>query len=177
MLLNNRKRAFLGVLLALTVLLIILSGVFEFNTLFLLAAASFGVGIAIRESGLSIGVVFYLGAVALGFFLAPNKLYCITFAAMGMYLLIREFAFEKLAHVTWKNRTLLFYILKYVSFNLMYLPVIFLMPKVIYSGEINSQIYLLLVFAGQLVLFLYDWAYDSFQVAIWDKIRNKLNLK
>ena len=40
MLLNAKKLAFLGLLLAITVLLIILSGVLEFNTIFLLAGAS-----------------------------------------------------------------------------------------------------------------------------------------
>jgi uncharacterized membrane protein len=60
MLLNAKKLAFLGLLLAVTVVLIILSGVFEFNTLFLLAAASFGVGIAIRKVISELGQDFIL---------------------------------------------------------------------------------------------------------------------
>ena len=56
MFLSTRKLTFLGLLLAVTVLLIVLSGILEFNTLFLLAAASFGVGIAVREAGVPMGV-------------------------------------------------------------------------------------------------------------------------
>ena len=56
---NAKKMAFSGLLLALTVILIVLSGVFDFNTLFLLAIASFFVGVIIREYGMKYGVAFY----------------------------------------------------------------------------------------------------------------------
>ena len=80
---NSKKIAMGGALMALAVLCIALSGVLEFNTLFLLAAASFLVGVMIREGGLAAVLAFYVGAVALGFLLAPHKLYCVTFAAMA----------------------------------------------------------------------------------------------
>ena len=38
---SGKKMAFSGLMLALTVVLMVLSGVFQFNTLFLLGAASF----------------------------------------------------------------------------------------------------------------------------------------
>ena len=52
---SGKKMAFSGLLLALTIVLMVLSGVFQFNTLFLLGAASFFVGIMIREFGLKLG--------------------------------------------------------------------------------------------------------------------------
>ena len=61
-----------GLLLALTEILIILSGILEFNTLFLLGAASFSIGIIIREYGLKIGAAFYAAAVLLGFMAQIN---------------------------------------------------------------------------------------------------------
>ncbi len=47
--------------------LYVLGSVFETNTLFLLAAASYFVGIVIREFGLRTGAAFYLASVLLDF--------------------------------------------------------------------------------------------------------------
>ena len=51
-----KQIAFGGLLLAVTVVCMALGSVIETNTLFLLAAAAFGVGIVIREFGLRTGV-------------------------------------------------------------------------------------------------------------------------
>lgn len=183
MLLNTKKLAFLGLLLAVTVVLIILSGVFEFNTLFLLAAASFGVGIAIRESSIRIGAGFYLAAILVSMMLAPNKLYIITFSAMGLYILIIENAFDQLTHLKWKllgsvsNRSRVYWVLKYFVFNLMFLPMLFFLPKLIYPGELKVRVLALLILGGQVALFLFDTAYRYFQGTVWGKVRNKLQLK
>lgn len=175
MYLNAKKLAFLGLLLSVDVILLILSGIIEFNTLFLLAAASFCVGISIREGGKSMGFGFYLASILLGLILAPNKLYCITYAAMGLYIVVIEYTFDKLTHVK-GNRIRIFWILKYLVFNVMYLPMLFLMPKLFYTGTINLSIILFLLAAGQLVLFLYDKAYEYFQRYIWGKIRIHVKL-
>ena len=175
MLLNAKKMAFLGLLLAVTVLLIVLSGVFEFNTLFLLGAASFGVGIAIRESSIRYGFGFYLAAILLGLILAPNKFYCITFAVMGMYLIIIEYAFDRLTGMKQKiNRQKLYWLIKYAAFNIMYLPLLFFLPGLIYQGEISGIILMVMLLAGQAVLLVYDMAYRYFQSFLWGRIRKKL---
>ena len=75
--LNTKKIAFAGVML-------------ETNTLFLLAAASFFVGIVIQEFGLKSGAGFLLAGILLGIFLSPNKLYVVSYAFMGFYILIIE---------------------------------------------------------------------------------------
>ena len=46
---NTRKMAVSGLLMAFAVVLIILSGILDFNTLFFLAAAAFLIGVIIRE--------------------------------------------------------------------------------------------------------------------------------
>ena len=81
-----KTMAFSGLLLALTVIFMVLGSVIETSTLFLLAAASFFVGIIIREFGLRIEAAFYAAGVILGFITAPNKFYVFTFAAMGLYI-------------------------------------------------------------------------------------------
>ena len=81
-----KTMAFGGLLLALTVVCMALGSVIETSTLFLLAAASFFVGIVVREFGLKVGAAFYIAAVLLGLITAPNKFYVLTFAAMGLYI-------------------------------------------------------------------------------------------
>ena len=49
---NAKRMAISGMLLALTVICMMLSSILESNTLFLLAAASYFVGIIIREMGM-----------------------------------------------------------------------------------------------------------------------------
>lgn len=175
MFLKAKKVAFLGLLLAITVLLVVFSGIIEFNTLFLLIAASFLVGIAIREAGISLGTGFYIGSILLSLTLAPNKVYCFTFAALAFYILSREFIFEKLAHSKGKgNKIILFWILKYVVFNCIYLSILFLFPKIIYGGEISHRILVFFIIGGQIGVFLFDEAYNYFQKYIWEKFRGKL---
>lgn len=178
MLLSAKKMAFLGLLLAVDVILVVLGSVVEFNTLFLLGAASFCVGIAIREAGLRFGFGFYLASLLLVLILSPNKFYCITYAAMGLYLVIDEYTFDRLVNVRRrKNNKKLLWVIKYIAFNAMYLPIILFLPSLIYSGKINFIVTGMLIALGQIVLFVYDRAYDYFQRYIWGRIRIKLNFK
>ena len=85
--LNTKKIAFAGVMLALTEVGIALGSVIETNTLFLLAAASFFVGIVIQEFGLKSGAGFLLAGILLAILLSPNKLYVVSYAFMGFYIL------------------------------------------------------------------------------------------
>jgi hypothetical protein len=178
MFLNAKKLAFLGLLLSFDVVLIILSGILEFNTLFILAAASFCVGIAIREIGIGTGFSFYLASILLSLILAPNKFHCITYAAMGLYLVIFEYSFHKLVNVrSGSNRVKMLWVVKYIAFNAMYIPILFLLPKLIYEGALNVGIYAVLFFGGQVALYVYDRAYIYFQRYIWGSFRKNLKLQ
>jgi hypothetical protein len=175
---SAKKISFLGLLLALTVVLVILGSVIEVNTLFLIAGASFCVGIAVRESGLKMGLGFYIASVLLNFFIAPNKFHCITFAALGLYIFLIEFVFHRLTYATRiKNRKRLFWIIKYIIFNIMYIPALLFAPKLVYSGQIEGTIVVGIFFAGQIILFIYDKVYSYFQRYIWGKLRIKLNIQ
>lgn len=175
--LDTKKLSFLGLLLAFTELLIILSGVLEFNTLFLLAAAAFCVGIAFRESNLRFAFGFFLASIILGYLLAPNKLYCITYGAMALYLLIAEYSYDKLLSIKdARVRIRLLWLIKYLAFNLMYIPAVLFMPALIYEGNINKGLLAAFLLAGQPVLFIYDVAYRYFQRFVWGKMRKNFRL-
>ena len=123
--LKAKRAAFGGLLLAMTVIFMFLGSVIETNTLFLLAAASFFVGVVFREFGQMTGLAFYLSAVLLGFLLAPNKLYVITFAGMGFYIWGREFIWKILERSAGVKRKMQWYRLaKVILFNGLYLPLI-----------------------------------------------------
>ncbi|MDF2539720.1 MAG: hypothetical protein K0S76_2741 [Herbinix sp.] len=174
MLLKAKKIAFLGLLLACAVLLTIISGILEFNTLFLLAGASFCVGIAIREEGLSLGIGFFIASTILSLFLAPNKLYSLTFSAMGLYLVVTEIASVKpILHLRHRSRTSFLWMVKLIVFNVIYIPMLFLAPGLIYQGELalNSALFIVFLIGGQIALFIYDRAYNYFILSVWRKLR------
>ena len=170
-----KTMAFGGLLLALTVVCMALGSIIETSTLFLLAAASFFVGIVVREFGLKAGAAFYIAAVLLGFITAPNKFYVLTFAAMGFYIWGIEAAFRYLEkHPEVRNRHMVFWILKYVIFNIVYLLIVFVFRDLLFSRSISGPVMAAAVIGGQAALFIYDRAYDYAQVHIWNKMRGRI---
>lgn len=166
-----------GVLLALSVLCMLLGSVLETNTLFLLAAAAFFVGIIYREFGKHWAAAFWLAGVLLGAVLSPEKFYVLTYGCMGLYLLLIEWCWEFLGPKTISERKKrnVFIGMKYLIFNLMFLPVLFLFQKLLFTKTLTGVMLLGIVLAGQAGLFLYDRAYEYVQRCLWGKIRKYIN--
>ena len=162
-----RTLAFGGLLLALSVVFMALGSIIETSTLFLLAAASFFVGIVVREFGLRAGAAFYIAAVLLGFITAPNKFYVLTFAAMGFYIWGIEAAWRWLErHPQYRNRRVIFWIFKYVIFNIVYIPIVILFRDLLFARAVSD--------GGQVGLFIYDKAYEYAQAHMWGKMRGRI---
>lgn len=169
-----KKMAFGGLLLALTIVCMALGSVIETNTLFLLAAASYFVGIIIREMGMRMGLAFYLASVLLGVLLAPNKLYVISFAAMSFYILAIEFVWNLLVRAQVKiNRRVLFWGMKYLIFNLLYLPMLLFFQQILFGRSLPPLWLAGAIAAGQVGLWIYDRAYEYVQQHIWRKFRGR----
>ncbi len=163
--------------MALAVLCIVLSGILEFNTLFLLAAASFLTGINVREGGPAAGGAFYVGTVALGFLLAPNKLYCVTFAAMGFYILLDEGLFLAAGRAH-RGKKAILWTGKFLLFNVLYLPALFFFPRLLFPEGIQGVWLWGAAAAGQILFLIYDRAYEYFLTVLWERFRTTvLNLK
>ena len=161
-----RMTAFSGLLLALSVVCMALGSVIETNTLFLLAAASYFVGIIIREFGMKAGV---------GFLVTPNKFYVISFAAMGFYILAAEGSWRFLGKSSEKmQKSWIFWVMKYVVFNLMYIPMVLIFQELLFMKELSGGLLLAVLAAGQVGVWIYDRAYEYVQVHIWNKFRGKL---
>ena len=177
--LGTKHLSLLGLLLAFSVVLIVLSGVIETSTLFLLAAASFFVGIAFRETNRPLGVAFYLASVFSSFILAPNKMYCITYAAISLYIVFIEVLRGKLQtdvkSDSVKNTSRIGYIgrfgLKFALFNLIFIPILIFAPTLIITTKLNLLSTILFFIGGQIVFIIYDKAYEYFMVHYWGKFR------
>lgn len=170
-----KKMAFGGMLLALTVICMLLGSMIETSTLFLLAAASFFVGIVLREFGEKTGAAFYLAGVLLGLIVAPNKFYVASYAAMGLYILVIELAWPRFGKVSESvNRKKLFWILKYVVFNVMYIPAVVFFQELLFARELPTWMFVVVLVIGQIGLFIYDRAYEYVQREIWSKIRGRM---
>ncbi len=152
-----------------------LGSVIETNTLFLLAAAAFFVGIVICEFGLRTGAAFYLAAILLGFLVTPNKFYVITFAAMGFYILGIEAVWIFLAkRPQMGHRMGIYWLVKYVIFNLVYLPCLFGFRSMLFQKAVSDQLLLAAVMVGQIAILVYDKAYQYVQGTLWEKWRKRI---
>ena len=63
---------------------------------------------------------------------------------------------------------------KLIIVNVMYLPALFLFPKLLFAGKISGMLLLIFVIGGQVALFLFDQAYDYFLIRLWEQVRDKL---
>ena len=170
-----RTLAFGGLLLALTVVFMALGSIIETSTLFLLAAASYFVGIVVREFGLRAGAAFYIAAVLLGFITAPNKFYVLTFAAMGFYIWGIEAVWRWLEKRSqYRNRRMVFWISKYVIFNIVYIPIVIAFREMLFARAVSDTMMIIVVLGGQIALFIYDRAYDYVQAHLWGKLRGRM---
>lgn len=169
-----KQVAFLGLLVAFAIILIVFASVIETNTLFLLAAGAFLVGIAIREYGIMMGTGFFLACVILGFFLSPNKLYVLTYAGLSFYILGREAIYLFL----WKKKNnvnqVVYFFCRFLLFNIIYIPTILLFPQLLYAGTIKTSWIVGALLVGQLAWLVYDKAYEYFQSTVWGRFRKRI---
>ena len=172
---NARKMAFAGLLTAFVAILLVLSSVIESNSLFLIAAASFCVGIAIREWQVRLGTAFLVSSTLISLLVAPNKFYCITYAAMGIYLVLSEILWDKIAEKQdVKNKERVLWIGRYLIFNCIYIPSIVFFQELLFVKKVSGVLLLGAIVIGQLILFVYEKSYGYFQIAIWGKLRTKI---
>jgi len=170
-----KRVATAGLLVALSVVFLILSSIIESSSLFFIVAAAFCVGIAIREWGRLWGLGFLIASEALGFLLAPNKIYCITFAAVSIYILLYECLWRWLADSeNVRNRNVWLWVGRYLIFNLLYVPTLLLAPGLLFVGKVNGIFIFVMLLLGQVALPVFDLAYRYFQSHIWGKMRVKL---
>ena len=164
---TSKEMAMLGTLAGLCVLFICLGSILESNTLFLLGAAPLCFGAALKDYGFRLGGGFLAATMALSLLLSGNKLYCLTYLGMCVYLMIRMFVFKGRMQRGIKEA------LCYAAFNIMYIPVIILAPKLVFHGTFNSLLFLFFIVGGQIVLFIYNYVLNWFLYTGWIQFKKR----
>lgn len=159
--LESRKITFLGLLTACSVLLILLASLIGVSTFFFLAAAAYCIGIASEETGVMQGMSVYVATLLLSFILSPNKLYCFTYGALGLYLVILELSWHTLARrqMSVHTRNLWIFAIKFICFEGMFLPILIWFPNLIYTGTLRPIVYFLVWMVGHLLWYCFDRVY------------------
>lgn len=171
---SGKGVAYAGIMAALSVICIVLSGVMEANSLFLLAAASFLVGSVQRVLGVKWSAAFGVGCFGLGVILAPQKLYCFTYLAFSVYVIVAEYfrgrdgRAEKRSHMkVWIVKGLVYHILLLVTLLLVWklasFESFFSVPwvRTIYRFPVAFWIVMAVVAEG--IWLVFDKAYLFFQ--------------
>lgn len=170
---RTKQLAFLGILLAVSSLLLLLTTVVPFNTLFILALSSFLLGVAIKETDIRMGIAYLVAALVLAFVLMPDKLLCITYGAFLGYIYLVE-CMKKRRKPLFKGSL---YLVKFLIFNLcIMLPALIWFPNLILQKNIiwNPVVYGSVLVGGQVVLYLFDLAYERFIEYYWQEFRNRI---
>lgn len=170
-----KRMAISGMLLAFTIICMFLGGVIETNTLFLLAAASYFVGIIQNEFGMRYGWAFWTAAICLGLILVPNKFYVLSYSAMALYILLIESAWKGLGRFPrFREHKNIFWGIKYLIFNAMYIPLVLGFQELLFAQRLSGWMLVVVLAAGQVGLLLFDQAYEHVQANIWRKIRGRV---
>ena len=170
---NVKKLVYAGLCLAVSMVLILLEGVFGMSTLFLLSLSGFFVGIVIRVSGLKMGTAYIAASLALAFFIAPDKIKIITYAIIEIYIFVREAIWEFIAKREIKDvkKTMLIYFFsKLVVFNVLTVAMVLLFPQ-LFLTEVSAKWLLIVIAAIQPAWYIGDKTYEAFQLGIWNRIK------
>ena len=64
--------------------------------------------------------------------------------------------------------------MKYVVFNLIYIPSVLFFQELLFARKLSTGGLLGVLAAGQVGLFIYDRAYEFVQRELWNKFRGRL---
>lgn len=159
--------AFLGILLAIAVILVYAGTIMETSTLFFISAASCCMGISIVQYGKRLGAGFLIACTLLTLILLPNKMYCLTLATMNLYIFLAECLMDKFPKT--------FRFIKYIIFNAVFIPVLLLIPEFLYAGKISPAAFIWLFAGAQVVFTIYDYAYRRIIYGFWPEFWKKIN--
>ena len=165
---QSRTVALLGLLLAINQIFIVLAAVLDISSLTMLAIAAMMIGIAILETSLASGAAFFTASCLLGLILCPIKLYILSYAVMGLYVLLKELLERKLRHRMSKWLLLL---VKLACFNAYFVPLLLLVPGILLEAGEGKQMLIVVWALTQAAVVLCDYLYDRILVLYQSRIR------
>ena len=130
---ENRTKmvATLGVMAAISAILLVLGTLISINTVFFTALAAFLVGIAVVKYGFGAGAMLFLGSAVLDLLLNPDKFHVLLYLAMGGFILLGEGSYKLLEKriPNPKKRNGIHLICRIVVFFIGYIPLVIWMPR------------------------------------------------
>lgn len=149
---NSKKIALLGMLLAVNLIALYAASFIESNTLIFNLIGAVTIAIAVVETDLKKGMVFYVASFLLGFILIPNKVNIVTYLALfGPYALFKE-PIE--AYFYKRPNKALELIIKLITMDILALIAYILMRNFI---TIPLNIWLILL--SQVLFIVYDYVF------------------
>lgn len=167
---NTKKIALNGILGALTLICLFLAAILPTNRLAFYALSSFFISIAIIESGIKAGWLFYAATALLALIILPEKLGLVPYVIFFGFYGIAKYYIERL------NKLIPEYIIKFAYFNLC-LGIAWLLIRQLFVAEITVKLpWFVIVIALELIFLIYDLVYTMFIAYYRDKLKNKLRL-
>ncbi|MCI8372797.1 MAG: hypothetical protein HFI75_10485 [Lachnospiraceae bacterium] len=173
---KTKKISFLGLLLALNILLQLLGSYVEVSTLTFMVISSLCLGIAIYETNLTLGGAFLIASAALSFLLLPDKFHCLTYICLCLYIYFQEVIRRKT--FLWKHQKLI-WVPKLIFFNLFFLfPALSFFPELLFATKIqwNFWVYVGVILFAQGILILFDIFYNRFIPGYWIVLKKRLRI-
>jgi hypothetical protein len=167
---NTRKIALNGILGALALISLFLATIVPTNRLALYALSSFFISVAIVESGIKAGWLFYASTALLALIILPDKLGLVPYVIFFGFYGIAKYYIEKL------NKLIPEYILKILYFNLC-LGIAYLLIRQLFIAEITVKLpWFVIVIALEIIFLIYDFVYTLFIAYYRDKLKKMLHI-
>ena len=164
---RTRMVATLGVMAAISAILLVLGTLISINTVFFTALAAFLVGISVVKYGFGAGLMLFLGCSVLDLVLNPDKFHVLLYLAMAGFILFSEGSYKllekRIADPGKCNKIHL--ICRIAVFFIVYMPLAIWVPRLFLTETAvanlygNEWIYWALPGVGVVAFVIYDLAY------------------
>ena len=164
---RTRMIAALGVLAAVSTILLVLGTLISINTVFFTAMAAFLVGIVVVKYGFGAGLMLFIGCSALDLILNPDKFHVLLYLAMAGFVLLGEGSYKLLEKriMDPRKRNRIHLVCRIVVFFIAYMPLAIFIPRLFLTNEAwlrfygEEWIYWALPGVGVVAFIVYDLAY------------------
>lgn len=174
---KTKRITFLGLLLALSIILQFLGSYVEISTLSFMVLSSLCLGVAIYETHLRLGGGFLIASIALSFLLMPNKFYCLSYACLCIYIYFQEIIRRKTGL---RNHPIAIWLVKLLFFNGCFLfPALYFFPELLFSVDVdwNIWVYIAIIAVAQLFLVLFDRLYNQIIPGYWEYLKKRMRIE
>lgn len=168
MLLETKRTAYLGVLLALNQILLIIPIIMQYSTIYFFSVAALLVGIVILEYNLRYGIVFYIASSLLSFIISVNKIEIITYIGFFALYSIVKYLIELYVN-QYDKSVIIEILLKELFFN-----TVMIIGYLIMIQFVKFYIQWWMILGVEVFFIVYDYLFGYFIHVYIDKIKPRI---